>query len=314
MGSALVPKLLDAGYRVKVLDLFLYGREVLKEHANLLTIHGDIRDQELLRKELPGCDAVIHLACISNDPSFELNPDLGRSINFDAFGPLVDISRESGVERFVYASSSSVYGIKAEKNVSEGLPLAPLTDYSRYKALCEEVLLQKRQPGFTTLTIRPATVCGYAPRLRLDVCVNLLTCQAYHNRKISIFGGAQLRPNIHIEDITDLYVKSMEWESARIDGKTYNAGYQNLSIREIAELIGERVGDDVEMKVVPTDDNRSYHISSKRIAEELGFVPRYTIADAIDRLVEAFDAGKVPDMADHPRYYNIKMMQEVALT
>jgi nucleoside-diphosphate-sugar epimerase len=181
VGSALVPKLLASGYRVRVLDLYLYGEEVLAAvtgNPNLEEIKGDIRDRKLLARALPGTDAVIHLACISNDPSFELNPEMGKSINYDAFFGLVDIAKDSGVRRFIYASSSSVYGIKDEENVTEELSLQPLTDYSKYKALCEDVLLRKRTPGFTTVILRPATVCGYAPRLRLDLAVNILTNHA----------------------------------------------------------------------------------------------------------------------------------------
>src|SRR5205823_1532556 len=144
--------------------------------------------------------------CISNDPSFELDPALGKSINYDAFPPLVKLAKSHGVRRFVYASSSSVYGIKDEEDVTEELPLKPLTDYSKYKAMCEEVLERERAPGFTTLTLRPATVCGYSPRLRLDLSVNILTNLAYHKREITVFGGTQRRPNLHIRDMTDLYV------------------------------------------------------------------------------------------------------------
>ena len=189
VGSVLVPKLLDAGYKVRVLDLYIYGRHVLdivKDHPNLEQIQGDIRDQALLKRVLPGCDAVLHLACISNDPSFELNPELGKSINYDAFGPLVDVAKDSGVRRFIYASSSSVYGLKDEPNVTEELDLRPLTDYSKYKAMCEEVLLAKREPGFVPLILRPATVCGYSPRLRLDLTVNILTNHAVNNKKITL--------------------------------------------------------------------------------------------------------------------------------
>src|SRR5947209_5057818 len=181
VGSVLVPRLLAEGYRVKVLDLYVFGEHVLdgvKNHPRLKQIKGDLRDTSLLRHELPGCDAVIHLACISNDPSFELDPALGRSINYDCFFDLVDIAEESGVHRFIYASSSSVYGIKEEPNVTEDLPLQPLTDYSRYKALCEEILQRYQAPDFTTVTVRPATVCGYSPRLRLDLTVNILTNHA----------------------------------------------------------------------------------------------------------------------------------------
>src|SRR3989449_4343626 len=202
VGAVLVPKLLERGYHVRVLDLYLYGDDVLQSvagHASLEQIKGDIRDRRLLERIMPGCDAVIHLACISNDPSFELNPELGKSINYDAFGPLVELSKDSGVRRFVYASSSSVYGVKEEQHVTEELPLSPLTDYSKYKALCEEVLLNKHSRGFTCLILRPATVCGYSPRLRLDLTVNILTNHAVNTGIIKVFGGRQMRPNIHIE-------------------------------------------------------------------------------------------------------------------
>lgn len=316
VGSALVPHLLEHGYSVKVLDLFLYGRDVLdavREHPRLELIAGDIRDTELLRRSLPGTDAVIHLACISNDPSFELNPELGRAINFDAFEPLVRISRLSGVTRFVYASSSSVYGVKEDANVTEDLPLDPLTDYSKYKALCESILLAERTRGFTGLVLRPATVCGYAPRLRLDLTVNILTSHAVNNRKITVFGGDQMRPNIHIEDMVDLYRRSLEWADAAIDGKIYNAGYHNLKVRDIANIVKRVVADEVEIVTVPTNDNRSYHISSAKIQHELGFVPRYTVERAVEDLVGQFRSGRLSDALTSDRYYNIKRMQNLSL-
>jgi len=182
VGAVLVPRLLNEGCRVTVLDLMIYGEAVLPQHSRLTVLKGDIRNGQLLRDVLPGHDAVIHLACISNDPSFELNPELGKSINLDAFRPLVEISKESGVKRFVYASSSSVYGIKSEMDVHEEMILEPLTDYSRFKAECEEILIASQSSEFTAVTIRPATVCGYSPRQRLDVVVNILTNLAYHKR------------------------------------------------------------------------------------------------------------------------------------
>src|SRR5882724_1015886 len=162
VGAVLIPKLLEQGYQVKVLDLYLYGDVLapVANNPNLEQIKGDIRDRKLLERVIPGFDAVIHLACISNDPSFELNPELGKSINYDAFADLVAVAKDNGVQRFIYASSSSVYGVKADDNVTEDLPLEPLTDYSKYKALCEEVLLSKRAPGFAALVLRPATICG----------------------------------------------------------------------------------------------------------------------------------------------------------
>lgn len=316
VGSVLVPKLLDKGYRVKVLDLYIYGEHVLdavKKHPHLEQIKGDIRDKRLLRRVIPGCDAVIHLACISNDPSFELDPQLGKSINYDAFFDLVDISKESGVHRFIYASSSSVYGVKDEKNVTEDLPLQPLTDYSKYKALCEEILLKKREPGFTTLILRPATVCGYSPRLRLDLTVNILTAHAVNNRRIKVFGGEQMRPNIHIEDMTDLYVRTLELPDEKIDGRIFNAGYENHCVAEIAATVRDIVGPDVQIVTTPTDDNRSYHISSEKIRRELGFVPQHTIEDAVSDLVVAFRAGKIPNAMTDISYYNIKTMQHLQM-
>ena len=312
VGAALVPKLLAAGYAVRVLDLYLYG-DVLSPHPNLEQIKGDIRSRATLEKATTGCDAVIHLACISNDPSFELNPDLGKSINYDAFIGLVDVSRDLGVRRFIYASSSSVYGVRNEPNVTENLALEPLTDYSKYKAMCEDVLLAKKTPGFTTLILRPATVCGYSRRLRLDLTVNILTNHAFHNRTIKVFGGEQMRPNIHIEDMTDLYLKSLEWPDEKIDGRIYNAGYYNFKVREIGEMVRQVVGGDVKLETTPSDDHRSYHISSEAIQRDLGFSPQRSIEDAARDLVSAFKAGLVPDPMNNDLYYNIKRMQRLNL-
>jgi len=316
VGAVLVPKLLNHGYEVKVLDLLIYGEDVFPtvgDHPGLELIRGDIRDRELLRKSLPGCDAVIHLACISNDPSFELDPALGKSINYDAFAPLVDIAKESGVRRFIYASSSSVYGIKEEENVTEDLPLMPLTDYSKYKALCEEVLLEKQAPGFVVLILRPSTVCGYSPRLRLDLTVNILTNHAVNNRRITVFGGRQMRPNIHIEDMAQVYIKSLAWPDAAIDGKIFNVGYDNFTVAEIAEKVRGVIGDDIEIVTTPTDDNRSYHVSSAKIKNELGFVAQHSVEEAIRDLVASFRAGKIPNSMTDARYYNIKTMQQIKL-
>jgi nucleoside-diphosphate-sugar epimerase len=317
VGSVLVPKLLAANYRVKALDLYLYGDHVLdavRDDRRLQQIKGDIRDRALLEKSFEGCDAVIHLACVSNDPSFELNPELGKSINYDALTPLVQIARDSGVRRFIYASTSSVYGIKEEENVSEDLPLKPLTDYSRFKALGEEILRKYQNPSFTTVAIRSATVCGYSPRLRLDLTVNILTTHAVHRGTITVFGGEQKRPNIHIEDITDLYVDLLSRPERQIAGKTWNAGYENHRVSEIAEMVRNVVGPErVKVVTSPTNDHRSYHISSEKIRRELGFVARRNLEGAIRDLTGAFHAGKIPNAMDDMRYYNVKTMQALNL-
>lgn len=322
VGAVLVPQLLDEGYQVRVLDLYFFGEGVfngVKKHPCLEEIKGDIRDQTLLGQCLEDCDAVIHLACISNDPSFELDPELGKSINFDAFEPLVRMSKDSGVKRFIYVSSSSVYGISNATNVAEEHPLNPLTDYSKFKALCEPILLEQRSSVFTPIVIRPATVCGYSPRLRLDLTVNILTNHAVSLGRITIFGGDQMRPNIHITDMVRLYSFLLELPQEKISGKIYNAGYENHTIRDIAQRVRHVVTREmpeagpVEIVVTPTDDIRSYHISSEKIKRELGFVPRHTIEDAVVDLVKAFRDGKVQDSMTNIRYYNIKSMQNLQL-
>lgn len=315
VGAVLVPKLLERGYRVRVIDLFVFGDDVLPEHPMLEQVKADIRDQGALRRIMVGADVVIHLACISNDPSFELDPGLSKAINFDAFEPLVRISRESGIKRFIYASTSSVYGVSDAPEVTEEHPLVPLTDYNKYKGLCEPILLRYQSPGFTTVIIRPATVCGYSPRLRLDLTVNILTNHAVNNKKVTIFGGSQKRPNIHVEDITDLYVELVEAPDEVIAGKTFNAAYQNFTVAELGEMVREVVSrempelGEITVETTPSDDLRSYHVSSAKIQRELGWAPKRTLEDAVVDLCNAFKAGKIPDSLTDPRYVNVKTIR-----
>ena len=313
VGAMLVPRLLQEGHRVTVLDLMIYGEDVLPKNPALTVIKGDIRNQELLKSSIPGHDVVIHLACISNDPSFELNPELGRSINLDPFRPMVEISKNAGVKRFFYASSSSVYGIKDEPNVHEDMSLEPLTDYSVFKMNCEEILSEYQSDEFTTTTIRPATVCGYSPRQRLDVVVNILTNLAYHKREISVFGGAQLRPNIHIDDMVEIYVVLLNAPKEKIAGEIFNGGYENHSVLQLAETVRDVIGEDVVLKTTPTDDNRSYHVSSKKIADRLGFTASHTIKDAVSDIKNAFEKGLLPNSLEDEMYFNIKRMQSINL-
>ena len=222
-------------------------------------------------------------------------------------------AKAAGVKRFIYASSSSVYGIKEGVSVTEELPLEPLTDYSKFKAACERILEEERAPGFVTLTLRPATVCGYSPRQRLDLVVNILTNHAVNNRKIKVFGGSQLRPNLHIEDMTDLYLQCLAAPDEQIDGRIWNAGYENHTVRQLADTVREVVGGPIGLEVVPTDDNRSYHVSSEKIRRELGFVPRRSIGQAVADLNQGFKDGRLPDAMSSSRYYNIRVMQEARL-
>ncbi|MBI3589590.1 MAG: NAD(P)-dependent oxidoreductase [Candidatus Liptonbacteria bacterium] len=320
VGSVLVPKLLKKGYRVKVLDLYLYEPNVFAgyRNSNLEEIHGDIRNDNTLSEALLGVDAVIHLACISNDPSFELNPELGKSINYDAMIKVVSHARQAEVKRFIFASTSSVYGLKQEENITEDLPLEPLTDYSKFKVLGEEILMKEGAPYFTAVAIRSATVCGYSPRMRFDLTVNILTNHAWSKGIITVFGGEQKRPNIHIEDITDLYSDLLSHPSEKIHSKVFNAGARNYTVSEIANIVKSEVesssGNSVKVNHQEAgDDKRSYHISSEKIFKELGFKPKRDIRGAVSDLIEAFKAGKFEDSLNNTKYFNVKTMQEIKL-
>ena len=313
VGSKLVPILIENQHEVTVLDLMMYGENVLDKDSKLSVFKGDIRDTKLLEEIIPGHDVVIHLACISNDPSFELNPQLGKSINLDAFEPIVKISRKNKVKRFIYASSSSVYGIKKEKNVTEDMSLEPLTDYSKFKGDCEKILNNYKSDDFIVTTIRPSTVCGYAKRQRLDLVVNILTNHAYHNRKIKVFGGDQLRPNVHINDMVASYLTVLDAPIEKINGEIFNVGYRNQTVNELAEDVRTIIGADVKILKTISDDNRSYHVSNEKIKTILGFEPKYTIQDAVKDLKLAFDNKLLPDSFEDKKYFNIKTMNSIKL-
>ena len=313
VGSVLIPKLLQRNYKVTCFDLMIYGENLLKKHENLKIIKGDMRDQNLLKNIIKDFDSVIHLACISNDPSFELNPDLGKSINFDAFEPLVKICENSSINQFIYASSSSVYGIKNEQNVNEKMSLEPLTDYSKFKVKCEEVLQKYNSKNFTTTIIRPATVCGYSPRQRLDVVVNILTNLAYHKKNIKIMGGKQLRPNIHIEDMADAYIKILESNINKITGEIFNVGFENQTVNKIADIVEKNMPFKITKEIIESNDNRSYHISSKKILDKLNFLPKKNISNAVSDLIDKFEKKIFSDPLNNSNYFNVKKMNEIKL-
>jgi nucleoside-diphosphate-sugar epimerase len=318
VGSALVPRLLQQGHAVRVLDLFWYGEQVFAEanrHPALQRIKADIRDRQAVAAALHGVDTVIHLACISNDPSFELDQQLGKSINLDAFPGLVRAAREAGVRRFIYASSSSVYGLRPEPDVREDSEKTPLTDYSRFKLQCEQILLDDPDDGaMTKVILRPATVCGYAPRMRLDLTVNILTIHALVNRRIRIFGGAQLRPNLNILDMVRAYELFLDAPPAQVHRVPFNVGFHNYPVEAIAQMVKKTLGDAaIQMEYVATDDNRSYHINSDRLRERLGFAPRHSVEDAILSIAAAYRQGRLTEPMSNPLYYNIKRMQELKL-
>jgi nucleoside-diphosphate-sugar epimerase len=308
----LVEHLLNLKHEITVIDLMIYGNN-LPKHENLITIKGDIRNIQLLENSIKDFDVVIHLACISNDPSFDLDPKLGKSINLDCFEPLVKICKKNGVKRFIYASSSSVYGIKEEKDVNENSLLEPLTDYSKFKVECEKILLNFASKNFNCIVVRPATVCGYSVRQRLDVVVNILTNLAYHKKEITVLGGSQLRPNIHIKDMVRVYEYLINTDINKHNGEIFNAGYENLSVMKIANTVKEVIGNDIKIKIEKSNDNRSYHISSEKIKKTLNYENNFTIKDAIYDLKNAFDKGLLKNTLTNEMYFNIKRMNNIEL-
>ena len=318
VGSLLTPQLLDLGYNVTVYDIMYFGDDFLpKSNPKLKLIDGDIRDTAKLAQAFKGIDAVISLACISNDASFELDEKLSTSINLDAFEPMVIAAKQAGVKRFVYCSSSSVYGVSESPDVTEEHPLVPLTLYNKYKGMCEPLLFKHQSPDFVCVTIRPATLCGYAPRQRLDLSVNILTNHAINNNKITVFGGSQKRPNLHVQDMVDLYKLLLTVPDDKIAGQTFNAGFQNMSIMEIAQVVKRIVEQefpekkDVPIVTTPSDDLRSYHVNSDKIQRVLGFKPQRSVEDAVRDLCAAFKAGKLPSSLDNTFYFNVRRLKEL---
>jgi nucleoside-diphosphate-sugar epimerase len=317
-GSVLVPRLLARGHRVTVYDILYYGKAHLPlDHPRLHVEQGDIRDTAHLARCLEGVDAVIHLACISNDASFALDEALSTSVNLDAFEPMVVAAKGAGVKRFLYASTSSVYGVSDAPDVREDHPLVPLTLYNKYKGMCEPRLFRHTDARFTGVIFRPATVCGYGPRQRLDVSVNILTNHAVNKDRILVYGGSQLRPNLHIKDYAALCERLLDAPDHLIADQVFNCGYENQTIMAIAGTVKEVVArafpgkEGLAVAVEPTDDIRSYHINSDKIKRVLGFAPTLSVADAVADLCAAFKAGLLPDSFEDDRYYNVRTMKKI---
>jgi nucleoside-diphosphate-sugar epimerase len=311
VGSKLVPALLADGHDVTSYDAG-YFPNTLARHERLENVVGDIRDTPRLGRAFAGIEAVIHLACISNDPSAELDGDLTRAINLDCFEPMVVAAKAAGIKRFIYASTSSVYGISDSPDVREDHPLVPLTRYNTYKAACEPLLLKHRADDFVCTILRPSTICGYAPRQRLDLAVNILTNLAVNRGVITVFGGQQKRPNLHIDDMVDAYRLMLEAPAEKIDGETFNVGAGNLTIMQLAEIVADLMPEppmiDVKSDVI---DTRSYQVNSDKIEATLGFKPQRTVADAVADLCAAFRAGWLPDSLSDDRYFNVQRMRRV---
>jgi nucleoside-diphosphate-sugar epimerase len=320
VGNRLVPRLLESGYRVVVYDACFFKRDTLPlNNPNLTLVQGDIRDINKFSSAVKGVDTVLHLACISNDPSFELNEALSKSINYDCFEPIVTAAKAAGVSRFVYCSSSSAYGVSDLPEVTEESPLVPLTLYNKYKGLCEPLLLKHKSPDFITTVIRPATLCGISPRMRFDLTVNILTCHAFKKGVITVLGGSQRRPNLHIEDMCDAYLLLMKSDPALIQGETFNIGNQNLAIYDIAIQVKETIEKafpdkrPIKIQTQASQDTRSYHINSDKIARVLQFRPKRNIQDAIMDICLAFERGEFADALTNDWYYNVRYLKSEAI-
>jgi len=316
VGHVLTPRLLANGYNVTVYDTLYFGAR-LPSNRNLRIIQGDIRDTEKLANAFEGQDAVLHLACISNDASFELDENLSTSINYDCFEPMVVAAKKAGIQRFIYCSSSSVYGVSDSPDVTEEHPLVPLTLYNKYKGMCEPLLWKHQSEDFTCVAVRPATVCGYSPRCRLDLSVNILTNHAVNKGVITVFGGSQMRPNLHVEDMVDSYEVMLTAPFEKVQGEVFNIGFQNHSIAEIAEMVKNVVEEEMPEKApirivtTPSNDDRSYHANSDKVRRVLGFVPKRTIEDAVRDLAWGFRNHLLPNSFDDDWYYNVRTMKKL---
>jgi nucleoside-diphosphate-sugar epimerase len=316
VGHVLTPRLLAEGYNVTVFDMLYFGCKMPND-PNLRVIQGDVRDIKKVEEALQGQDAVLHLACISNDASFELDEKLSESINYDCFEPFVVAAKKAGVKRFVFASSSSVYGVSDSPNVTEDHPLIPLTLYNKFKGMCEPLLLKHKADDFTSVVIRPATVCGWSPRTRLDLSVNILTNHAVNKGTITVFGGSQMRPNLHIDDMVDAYLLMLEAPHDKVHGETFNIGFQNESIADIARIVKKVVEElmpekgDIQIVTTPSNDNRSYHVNSDKVTRVLGFRPKRTIEDAVRDLTRAFKNHLLPHSFEEDLYYNVRTMKKL---
>lgn len=320
VGSRACPLLLERGHHVRVIDLALYGDhgyQHLQQHpawesdwkSRFEWVKGDLRSPGTVKEAVHGIETILHLAAISNDPTGEIDDTLTRQVNFDAVGMLLALSRESGVKRFINASSSSVFGIKEECDIEETLEPEPLTSYSRYKMLSEWLVVAASAPDFCTVNVRPATICGVSPRQRFDLTVNKLTADAVTKRVITVHGGEQRRPNVGMTDIVNLYANLMETDPRRINGRTFNFGFENHKVIEIAEIIQAELRDlEVRIDVTETVDQRDYHICSRKILRELDYKPVSSIRHEVAELRKAIESDEYGTI-DSPQYYNMQTME-----
>jgi len=318
VGSRLIYKLLDeTEHNIINYDISLFGDKHLPKDNKFFYFKEDITDAKKFEEVIINkkVDTVLHLACISNDPTYELNPDLSKKINFECFEDLVKVSKKNNVKKFIYASTCSVYGISDSPNVIETNELKPITDYNKYKALCEPILLKYLDENFKGVIIRPATVCGFSEKMRFDLTVNILTNYAYNKGFIRVFGGKQSRPNCHIDDMCDLYKKLINEDISKFSGEIFNVGTENLKIIEVAEKVNSVMKNklkknNIEIRVEESADIRSYMINSDKIKNVLGFKFKKTVTNAIEDLCDAFEKKMIKDSFSD-EWSNIKVLTKI---
>lgn len=300
VGSMLVPRLLQMDYQVKVIDTQWFGN-YLPESKFLEVQKRTVEsiDEELLK----GVETIIHLANIANDPGVELNQVFSWEVNVLHLVQLLNKAKKSGLKRFIYASSGSVYGVKEEASVTEDLELMPISAYNKTKMVAEQVSLSY-QNDFPVVCVRPATVCGYSPRMRFDVVVNMFVLQAFQRGRISVLGGDQIRPNINIEDMVSVYEHFLN--NPGING-VFNAGFENISVLEIGKKIAEKFGCDLE--ILPSNDPRSYRQDSTKLLHT-GFMPRKSVSDAIEDIWTRLKNGS---LVDSQNWHTVKTMKSLGL-
>lgn len=307
VGTILVKELLKDNYKVTVLDTFWFGN-YLKKHKKLKIIKKDLRN--IIKKDLNKIDSIIHLASIANDPAAELDTRLTWDVNVLATYKLINLAINQKVKKFIFASSGSVYGIKKEKKVTENLTLEPISEYNKSKMIVERVLLSYKKKIDLTI-LRPATICGYSPAMRLDVAINALTFGALQNNLITVYGGKQIRPNLTMHDMVNAYkfaLKRVYKKNRPADSIIFNLGFENLSILNMAKRIRKSLKINSRILIKKTNDLRSYRQNSDRIIKE-GFRPEKKIEDAIEEIKIKFVENKIFNKESYYRINTLKMIK-----
>jgi nucleoside-diphosphate-sugar epimerase len=308
IGTNLVNNLLNNGYKIKVIDTFWFGN-YFKKNKNLKIIKKDIR--KVNEQDVGKTDCIIHLASIANDPAADLDASLTWDINVIGTYKLINLAIKKSVKKFIFASSGSVYGIKKEKKVTEDLSLEPLSEYNKSKMIAERILLSYKKNIDLTI-LRPATVCGYSPSMRLDVSVNALTFSALKNNKINVFGGKQIRPNLNMKDMVNAYLfflKKKYKKNKKVENIIFNVGFENLSIINIAKKIKKIIKTNCKISIKKTNDPRSYRQNSEKLIKD-GYKKKYNIEDAVIEIKNKFLKSKIFNNSQFYRINTLKIINK----